>query len=253
MLLDFNALNEEMNELNLTPDKKLPFIYEKMGGEFHDANKKLLKGSKAAIVGFGGLMLELDDEGNIYVLGAKTSLDEIKNSFHKMLGMSAMMSYLNPKNKSLTTLAKSTLELEHFSVLHTLQINILLCGISSGVEHEYSSQRDIIHLSRLTVAKTKAQSSPSLVVKDENYIYLYENILYLTEKLLSEEKDKTNLELKNLLYPSAKASMIMLSGNVKNFLKLVSMKQDGGKEDEFIDSLIEIEKCLKLLFPELIV
>lgn len=246
-ILDFDQLNNEMNSLKIPAYKKLPYIYENMGGTFYDKEKRLLKGCTVAITGIGGLPIGI--KGNEYqILNNDVSLEDIKNNLGKTLGMSAGMSYLNPYNKTLNDLADKTLSLGHNSIKHSIFLNILLVGLSIGVEHEFSTQRDIIHLSRLTVAKTSAQKHPCLVVNNEKQVELYKNILDFTDKQIEsyndEEKDWETL---NLLYPTAKASMIMISGSLRNIEKLVSLKDSDGKEDEFIDILNKIENVISRL------
>jgi hypothetical protein len=53
-----------------------------------------------------------------------------------------------------------------------------------------------------------------------------------------------------LLFPTAKASGLLITGSLRNMMKLVSMKDSGGKEDEFVAALINIEKVLVATFPE---
>lgn len=246
--LDFNALNEEMIENGLKSYQKLPFIYEQMGGEFYDTEKQILKGSTVGVISIGGFPVELSHDGKLMVLGKETTISEIKEHLYKTVGMSSFMSYLNPKNKTLGELSEAVLALKHLSCLHTVHISVLLCGITSGVEHEFSSQRDIIHLSRLTVAKTVAQNAPCLVLHNEKYYDQYKKVLRLTQDVVSNSPD--DAETRNLLFPSAKASAIILTGSVKNFLKLIQLKDSGGKEDEFITVLKSIERVLQKIFAE---
>jgi hypothetical protein len=247
--LDFNALNQTMIEKDLKSYQKLPFIYEQMGGEFYDIDKQILKGSTVGLISIGGFPLELSSNGNLMILGKETTIVEVKEHLYKTVGMSSFMSYLNPKNKTLGELSEAVLSLKHLSCLHTVHISVLLCGITSGVEHEFSSQRDIIHLSRLTVAKTVAQNAPCLVLHNENYYEQYKKVLQLTQDVVNSSVD--DAETRNLLFPSAKASAIILTGSVKNFLKLIQLKDSGGKEDEFITALKSIERVIQEIFAEL--
>lgn len=245
-VLDFDALNNKMNSLNILSHKKLSVIYESMGGEFYDSEKRIMKGARVALIGTGGLPFQIKD--NAYALMGNTlSLEDLKNELYKMAGMSAGMSYMNPYNKSFDDLAGATLARGHNSVLHTLSFNILITGLTCGVEHEFSSQRDIVHLSRLTVAKTVAQKEPCLVLHNERYLSLYSHILSETDKVVEEAQNSKDWESLNLLYPTAKASGIILSGTFKNIQKLIALKDSGGKEDEFVSILKEIEKLFTWL------
>lgn len=246
--LDFDSMNNRMNDNKIESHNKLKYIHEYLGGEFYDREKRIMTGSKTAIVSIGGFPIELSDEG-LRFMGNLISLDDIIKQLYKSVGMSSFMSYLNPKNKTLTEIANSTLELEHYSVLHMINVSILVSGISIGVEHEFSSQRDIVHLSRVTVAKTKAQSYPCLVLNNKKYYHAYKKVLKITEESFGDIYKDDN-ETRNLLFPSAKASAVILTGSLKNMMKLVALKDAGGKEHEFIKALENINGSLNKIFPQ---
>lgn len=246
--LDFNELNNQLNEENVLSENKLEVIYEKMNGKFLD--KKIMSESVIGICSIGGLPIHLSNSGALMVGKTEYTKEELKEQLYETLGMSSFMSYLNPKNKSLKEIADTTLNMKHYSVLHTINLSIFVCGITSGVEHELSSQRDIIHLSRLTVAKTKAQNNPCLVLNNKEQLNIYKKVLNTVTQILSENEE-SNTELRNLLFPSAKASAIVLTGSLKNFMKLIALKDSGGKEEELINLLIKLENLLKGIFPEL--
>jgi hypothetical protein len=65
------------------------------------------------------------------------------------------------------------------------------------------------------------------------------------------EHDIQDNETRNLLFPTAKASGLLITGSLRNMMKLVSMKDSGGKEDEFVAALLNIEKVLETTFPEI--
>lgn len=246
--LDFNELNNQLNEENVLSENKLEVIYEKMNGKFLD--KKIMSESVMGICSIGGLPIHLSNSGSLILGKTEYTKEELKEQLYETLGMSSFMSYLNPKNKSLKEIADTTLNMKHYSVLHTINLSVFICGITSGVEHELSSQRDIIHLSRLTVAKTKAQNNPCLVLNNEEQLNTYKKVLDTVSQILSET-EQSNTELRNLLFPSAKASAIVLTGSLKNFMKLVALKDAGGKEEELINLLTKLENLLKSIFPEL--
>jgi hypothetical protein len=249
--LDFNALNEDMIAKNLKSYQKLPYMYESIGGEFHDEDKQIMKGAVLALTSIGGFPIELSNNGELLILGKETTITDIKEHLYKTVGMSSFMSYLNPKNKTLSELSDAVISLKHLSCLHTVHISVIICGITSGVEHELSSQRDIIHLSRLTVAKTIAQNAPCLVLNNENYYEKYKKVLELTKNVVSGSLD--DAETRNLLFPAAKASAIILTGSIKNFLKLIQLKDSGGKEDELVTLLKSLEHLIQKIFPELFI
>lgn len=246
---DLNKINNVMNEKKLKSNTKLAFIHEAIGGKFHDKEKKIMTGCAVAIVNLGGFVIEVKDN-ELVLFNKPIEINDILDNYRKSIGMSSFMSYLNPKNKSLNDISKSTMELKHYSVLHQINISLLITGISIGVEHEFSTQRDIIHLSRITVAKTQSQSSPCLVLPDSKYINTYKKVLNLTQDILEKEKID-NQEIKNLLFPTAKASGLIINGSLRNLIKLVELKNSGGKEDEFIAALIEIEKVINLIYKNL--
>lgn len=242
---DFNKINEKLNELQIESYDKLAMIHDFIGGQFLDNEKNIMSGPRSAIVSIGGIATEVENK-KLHMLGKETTIEELKESFNKSIGMSSFMSYLNPKNKSLDEIAETTLNLKHNSVLHQINIGILLTGISIGVEHEFSTQRDIIHLSRITVAKTKAQQSPCLVLPDEKYLKVYQEVLKSTNDILKDNNIDDN-EIRNLLFPTAKASGLIINGSLRNIMKLIALKDAGGKENEFIRSLENIENTLSSL------
>lgn len=254
--IDFTALNTRLSKKEMPAWDKLAQVYALLGGEFYDPEKQIMKGAVVGITAIGGLNITLDNEGLPHILGQPTTLHNIRASFLQTAGQSAFMSYLNPKNKTLSELAQATLAQQHTSVLHTLNLSVLVVGITSGVEHEFSSQRDLVHLSRLTVAKTKAQLSPTLVLHNPDYYPAYKAVLKATQDALEThmahsagEAASLDLETQNLLFPSAKASAVLLTGSLKNFQKLVALKDAGGKESEFIAALEKIERVLQAVSP----
>lgn len=246
--LDFNQLNESLN--NLQSHEKLKKMYELLGGKF--LAPQVMHGSVMGICSIGGFPVHLNDKKKLVIGKSVYTAQELKELLYETVGMSAFMSYLNPKNKSLHEIAQTTLNMHHYSVLHTINLSVLVCGITSGVEHELSSQRDIMHLSRLTVAKTKAQNDPCIVLRDENALEIYNQILTSTKKILNNSHHIDN-ETRNLLFPTAKASAVMLTGSLKNFMKLIALKDAGGKEDELVEILVKLEQLLSSVFPELFI
>jgi hypothetical protein len=118
------------------------------------------------------------------------------------------------------------------SVLHAATANVLLAGHSNAVEHELTSQRDLVHLSRLTVNRTKAQSDPPLRIADAALLPAAGEIMQVTrDRLRSADGGSADaLEHRNALFPAAKASVILLSGTVRNLLKVAATGL--GKEAE---------------------
>ena len=238
--LDFSRLNEEMNQNQLKSSEKLRYMYTVMQGAFHDREKQLMTGACAAIVAIGGFPIEVKDD-RVYILGRELGEETLSEQFIQTIGISTFMSYLNPHNKTLAQMGQTALDNSHLSVLHTLSMSIFVAGISTGVEQELSSQRDIVHLSRLTVAKTKAQDNPCLILRDSKNIEAYKKVLEFTKLHCADIEDR---ETRNLLFSTAKASCVVLTATLKNFLTLVALKDAGGKEHELVELLLKIEKLL---------
>lgn len=242
--LDFNKLNDHLI-VSGDATHRLKQAYEVVGGEFWNEQKTILKGAKIFLCGVGGLLLENKADGT-YLMDRKLDKGVLKSYLMQMAGASAFMSYLNCGNLELEKLGEKVVNFhQHTSVLHPLSLNIVIIGHSIGVEHEFASQRDILHLSRLTVAKTSVQDYPCLTLRDPLYLSLYEAVLKKTEEQIkSAGITHIDKETQNLLFPAAKASMIMLSGSLKNFYKLIALKDTGGKEQEFIDLLEDLKNVL---------
>lgn len=244
---DFSKFNN--NSKNIPIEKKLLYLHEQIGGSFWDKEKELMTGSVAKIIAIGGFPISIDNE-TAKILGNEINKDSVLEALVVSSGTSAFMSYLNPANHDLAHLGDLVVNKhKHLSVLHTFSVSVLLSGISIGVENEFSCQRDIVHLSRVTVAKTKAQDSPCLVCRNEKLANIYKDILHYTkQKLIDNNEIFNDKEDRNLLFPTAKSSAVILTGSIKNILKLTSLAHSGGKEDEFVESLSHIENIINNVF-----
>lgn len=244
---DLSHFNEKTKETPI--EQKLSALHENMGGLFWDREKELMTGSVAKIISVGGFPVTLNKE-RLNLLGVEVSKQNILDAVSNSSGSSAFMSYLNPAGYNLQQLGNLVLNKhKHLSVLHTFTIGVLLSGISIGVENEFSCQRDIVHLSRVTVAKTKAQDNPCLVCRNEKIAHIYKNVLHYTKhQLIENDEFLDDKEERNLLFPTAKASAVILTGSLKDMLKLVQLANSGGKEDEFVDALKKIEKIINNVF-----
>jgi thymidylate synthase ThyX len=60
------------------------------------------------------------------------------------------------------------------------------------------------------------------------------------------------MELVNGLFPVNKATILMLSGDLSNFRRLVSLKDDKGKEQELRSVALGLYQQLGLVWPEII-
>lgn len=241
--LDFNMLNQYLIRNNIKQSNKLKEIHRITGGSF--MMDDIIESANVSICGIGGFPVVNSEKGSL-INGNIINKETLENSFYTMSGISAFMSYLNPSNMELNDLGEKVInDYNHLSILHTVSINLFVSGLSVGVEHEFSSQRDIIHLSRLTVAKTQTQNSPCLVLSDKDHLELYRKVLDYTKKEVNSAGLSKNSEVQNLLFPTAKASAIMITGSLKNILKLIELKNAGGKEKEFVAILEKIDEVLK--------
>lgn len=219
----------------------------------------------AAALGFAGCA-SWDDEGR-YIRGPSVSLVGIggvpispellalyQDGGRNMMAASAGMSYLNSGNKPLDALYPSVIARGHHSIAHTTTANLLVAGVSSGVENEFNSQRDVVHLSRVTNARTGIQDRPPIVVPSADLLPITRNIVEATDDALATLPAPTSLderEERNLLYPSAKATLFLATASLRNFQKLVAQAHDDGKEKEYQTALSAINDCLSSLWPEL--
>jgi hypothetical protein len=128
-------------------------------------------------------------------------------------------------------------------------------GHSCGVENEFNSQRDLIHISRLTVARTQAQKDPPIVVLHEDHIPYYQRVLEQTQQILRDApatlSERGQLESRNLLFPAAKGSMMMITASLRNLQKLMPGMTDMGKEEEYKRILGKMKQVLGGVWREL--
>lgn len=220
----------------------------------HIDDDNLITSPSVSLCGLGGMGFQQVD-GDIRFLGKKVYLEDIQDSIKSFMACSAGMSYLNQSDMDLDKLYDKVVELEHFSVAHTVSVNILVSGISCGVENEFNSQRDLIHLSRITVARTGIQSSPPLILPDESLRDAYKRVLKASQdmKVILDDhyKGKDFNEASNLLFPAAKASAFIMSGSIRNIQKLVSGYNDQGKEREYRNVLSKVSNLMNRITPDL--
>lgn len=217
-----------------------------------------VKSRRVFLTAIGGLPLSPSTNGISIAGAAPLPLAEIENQLLKTASCSAAMSYLSPPaNRDGIPLAKTVLEQNHGSILHTINLSIFIAGISQACETEWNVQRDLVHLSRVTVARTAAQDNPLFVLPD-NVALTYDQTNHLRQQLSDIADSRTALrqdglprEFVNALSPVSKAQCLLVTGSLRNLYKLVSAKDDEGKEDEYRASLNDIYKMLTTLFPEL--
>jgi hypothetical protein len=140
-------------------------------------------------------------------------------------------------------------------------VSFYIFGHSCGVENELNCQRDIVHVARLTVARTAAQANPPVCVPTAHALPAYRQVVRATrlarQALGAVPPGGSGLskrdwsEAANLLFPAAKAHVVVVSGTLRSFQKLVGAIADTGKEAEFRNVLWLINNNLHGLLPDM--
>ena len=242
MFLDIEQAFQQIQ--NLPQPLKHAGLMQAAGVQFYDQDLRFVARPSVAIIGVGGIPIR-DIGGQPTLSGNPINWKVLAQEFLTMAGASAAMSYMNPKGKPLELLGQAVVQTHHhYSVLHTAYLNIGVFGLTSAVEHEFDTQRDLLHLSRITVARTAAQSQPSFVVLNPRHLTALENIVALVDAEVSRLPDAKDLEAVNNLYPALKAHSLILSGTLRNILKLCDQITDQGKEEEYRLLLTQIKALI---------
>jgi hypothetical protein len=244
----------------IAPELKLRQLLKNSGVIFYDEELNYIKFPSVAMSAIGGIPLHIDHNYPDNVIALKIApdsnfcLNDLLVQFKSMMGFSSFCSYLNPRDVSGVQMADITMKHGHYSVAHIPNITVFISGHSSGVEHELSVQRDLVHLSRLTVARTKAQLCPPIVVPSDDWLNIYADVyskICKSLEKLSDQQDPDFYEERNLLFPAAKGSLCLLTGSLRSFQKLVSQRKDSGKEKEYVQLLNLINNLLTTICPEM--
>jgi len=187
------------------------------------------------------------------------SLAEVARLTASTMGAAGSMSYLAmPGGTAEGVYQKVVVEHGHASVAHLVQVSLVVAGVTCAVENEFNSQRDLVHLARVTEARTDAQKSPPLVVLEPQLFSVYKQALdAITALVRAAEGQETGLSKKdsneaiNALFPAAKATMFVMTGTLRNLQKLLAAESDEGKEKEFRRALRLIRATLSPMWPEL--
>ncbi|MFT4977624.1 MAG: hypothetical protein ACI8S6_003531, partial [Myxococcota bacterium] len=179
-LLDLPALWASITDTP-TPSR-LTALLAGSGVDFYDADCRFVRAPAVSIVGIGGLPVTLRD-GALHIGGASQSIPQLRAALTEMIGLGGFMSYLNPRDRSPAELAAVLWANDHGSTGHACMLNFLLSGFSVAVENELCIQRDLLHLSRVTVARTKAQDDPPIVVLDAAALPAFEQVRQLAADL----------------------------------------------------------------------
>jgi len=248
---------------------KLNGLLEGAGVEFYDEteHRKFIKAPMVSMVALGGVPVRAGAGDSLeFLFGgtvSKVPLEDVRASLRNQLGMTAMYSYLNPKGVEPAEMWTVVAKHGHFSVGHTASVSFVIAGLSCAVENEFNSQRDVVHLGRLTVARTGAQKDPPLVVQRPELLPMFQQIrAVVTNDVLSQtgqrpkgEDNKVSLgdwqEALHMAWPAAKAHVAVLSGSLRSVQKLLASIDDSGKETEYRAILWQLAAACHALLPDM--
>jgi hypothetical protein len=240
------------------PAKRLRVLLAEAGVTFHDTERDMVRAPAASLVAVGGLPLRRLDEG--WSIGSlspdRELITRVREAQRQAMGHAAAMTYLNPRDTAPEVLLDAVLARGHGSVAHVASVTLLLAGLSTAVENELNGQRDLVHLARLTEARTAAQGDPPVCVLDARDVPLFRAVLDHTRATLSTlpGDDRTPAdrhESRNLALPAAKATLVLITGSLRSLQKLVSAMDDEGRELEYRRCLTAINDALHPLHPSL--
>jgi len=246
--IDLDALWRSIERVPM-PERSMRLMVA-AGVPFYDDACQFIRAPVAAICGVGGTP----------VRQSSIDVERIRSEHAAMMGFSADMAYLNPADRPPEAMFDVIAKHGHFSVAHTVSLNILVAGHSCAVEHELACQRDILHLSRLTVARTPAQASPPVVVLEPELLEPMQRVLRATQHEVDavrcaatppRRRDKTFQEAVNIAFPAAKGSLVLLTASLRSFQKLMGGLSDDGKEEEYKRVLATINDSLHALWPQM--
>lgn len=224
--------------------QRLRTILRQAGCEFHDPDGRFVKTSRVLLAALGGIMIRVSDDG-VPTVGRSTLAEHVQDA-RKTMACAGMLSYLNPNDKDEETMWSQLVATHGVpSTAHIPQISVLVAGLSVKAELELCCQRDIVHLSRLTSARTAAQDDPPIRVEDERMLGFYQEMLANRPKNPGVPR-----EAFNSMMPLSKCSVLLISGGLKNMLKLAAMRHDTGKEAEVRDICGSVHAVITGLYPE---
>ncbi len=244
-------------------ENRLRAILHASGVSFFDEHHDFVKCPQVGIVGIGGIPIVWEDslENNKIALSTAPQVGispkDISESLLEMAVFGGYNSYLNSNDKSCDDFIEVLLDNKHYSTTHMLVLNIMILGVSLSVENEFNCQRDIVHLARLTEARTKAQNNPPICVLYPELLMVAQDILNQCRSSASdfqsstEKITKDRLEASNIMFPAAKATLFTITGSIRNLLKLTSLLGDAGKEEEMKRILTLLNNSLNALFPKI--
>jgi len=244
----------------VTSKNKLRELLSSTGVTFYDTEKNFIKEASVSICGFGGLGFDFTSQSTDSVIPIRDtssllSYTDIKNMFNPLQATGGFMSYLNTGNLDSDKMISVMAEHGHYSTLHLSYINIAIFGISSLVENEINCQRDMMHIARITEARTGVQSQPPLAVLYPEQVEFFKEVYTKTQKVRAAMPKKVGsskrdfFESSNSIYSGAKGTGVIISITLKNLMKLISLLDDSGKEEEFKRVLLQLSKITHTLWP----
>lgn len=250
-------LKEVLTASNAVPqNQKLEEICYRIGCQSHSKGTRFITTSKCALVGIGGLAFKVDTNNNSVgfhgLTGMYTQLCDLTTSLKEMPGFAAFMSYLNPNGRAPIDLCNIAIDHGHRSVDHTVYLNCFIAGCSTATELEFATQRDKIHIARVTNARTSAQDHPPINVEGlanaHRLIELIEDVDTVANDFrLASNSLSSDREWINSIYPTRKATCFLLSGTKRAIDSLLPHASDCGKEREYrtlVNQLCEISANL---------
>lgn len=256
--LDISAVFEQLK--TVATDTKLTELLRLSGVEFYDSEKQFVQKPQVCIVGFGGLSFDLQRKSQSDNLPIRTSkavltFSEIQEMFQPLQAVGGYFSYLNSTNLNDVEIMDTMVSHGHYSTLHLSYINIGIFGISSLVENEINSQRDMLHIARITEARTQVQSNPPVIVLYPEHLESYTQVLAEAKRQRSKLSKTPKLsnrdffESANSLFPASKATAVIVSVTLRNLIKFINLLDDQGKEDELKRVLYQLAQISNILWP----
>jgi hypothetical protein len=240
----WNALGDE--EKTPHPDR-LSALLRLVGVPFHDTECLYASAPVTMIRALGGIPVVMR---NRMPFIADMSPEGFAFKARRGMGYAAMDTYLNPNDKDPEELYDVNVDVHGVpSVAHTVHIGFFVAGLSQKAELEFCAQRDLVHLSRLTSARTTAQDNPPFLVEDASMLDMYGKLRSLVRS--DKGAGDVDREARNAAWPLAKCSILGITGSLKNILKMAQMADDRGKEAEVRAICRRIQYQTLALFPEL--
>ncbi|CAK9087355.1 Protein NO VEIN (Protein EMBRYO DEFECTIVE 2597) [Durusdinium trenchii] len=226
----FSALWQQGGSTATTADK-LRTLLQLGGASFYDAEGYFVKTPMVSLVAVGGLPLSISGSSLQLRLGelrVPVPLESIRSGLKSQMGMTAMFSYLNRRGLEPEEMWDVVQKLGHFSVGHTAHLSFVLAGHSCAVENEFNSQRDVVHLGRLTVARTRSQKDPPLVVQRPELLPVFQSLQKLTASI---DDDGKETEYRALLWQIAVNNELGLTAKDVRALCDVNASSKMGREN----------------------